>query len=351
MRHAILPSLLLVIGCGPGDEPRIETDHLTFHGELDGVCEGLAVLYEREVDRIEQGLGRELLEPVEVYVGLDEVERRCPAGTSTERSGLTGCVVSPTEVATTLDSLSFQLVDAARFQHGAEGVPFIEGALPFMFGYARPIQGFVQSAAPERGVIVSQLAHDWSELDLVDAGLAIHFLHWVEEAYGAQALRTWLWSDATLSGTGVDAAFTEATGQTLAAAEVRWSEEAERDATFGGLCHGLPAPPLDDGLWVEATACCDAPGVEQLEPPLINVGQQCFTVEGDTEVTVELIAGDGDLVLRPDGCQHWPEASPLVLRAGEAATVTLTPCRWKAMVIGPERCADRNGVRYAISPS
>jgi hypothetical protein len=354
LRRPILLSLPLVIGCGPGDRPRLETEHLTFHGEVDGACEGLGALYEREVDRIEHQLGRELLDPIEVHVGLDEVERRCPEGTSTERSGLTGCVVSPTEVATTMDSLSFQLVDAARVQHGAHGVPFIEVALPYMLGYGRPIQGFVQSAAPERqrGVIVSQLAHGWSEASFVDSGLAVHFLHWVEQDYGSEALRTWLWSDAMLQGTDVVAAFTEATGQTLALAEERWSEDADRDAIFGGLCHGLPAPPLPaGGLSIEATACCDAPGVEQFEPPLVNAGQQCFTVPSDTEVEVELLAGEGDLVLRADGCPHWSDASPLVLRAGEPVTVTLTPCQWKAMVIGPERCSERNGVRYAITPT
>lgn len=353
MRRPILLSYLLVVGCGPGDLPPLETEHLTFHGELGGACEGLGVLYEREVDRIGHELGRELLEPIEVHVGLDEVERRCPEGTATQRSGLTGCVVSPTEVATTLDSLSFQLVDAARLQHGALGVPFVEDALPYMLGYARPTQSFVQSAASERegGVIDSQLEHGWSEEHLVDGGLAIHFLHWVEGAYGSQALRTWLWSEAVLEGTDVGPAFAEVMGEPVALAEERWSEEAGRDAMFGGLCHGLPAPSLAEGLRVEASACCDAPGVEQSEPPLVNAGQRCFTVDGDTEVEVELLAGEGDLVLRADGCPHWPDASPLVLRAGEAATVTLTPCRWKAMVIGPERCGERNGVRYAITPS
>jgi hypothetical protein len=353
LRRPILLSLPLVVGCGPEERPRLETEHLTFHGELDGACEGLGVLYQREVDRIEHELGRELLEPIEVHVGLDEVERRCPEGTSTQEPGLTGCVVSPTEVATTLDALSFQLVDATRVQHGAEGVPFIEGALPYMLGYGRPTRGFVQSAAPERqrGVVVVQLAHDWPEMDLVDGGLAIHFLHWVEQAYGSQALHTWLWSDAVLQGTDVVAAFSEATGQTIARAEERWNEEADRDARFGGLCHGLPAPPLPkSGLSIEASACCDTPGVEQFEPPLINAGQQCFTVDSDTEVEVELLAGDGDLVLRADGCPHWSEVSPLVLRAGETATVTLTPCQWKAMVIGPERCGEPDGVHYEITP-
>jgi hypothetical protein len=353
LRHLHFLSSLLVIGCGPGEHPRIETEHITFHGELDGACEALGVLYERELDRIEHELGRGLLEPVDVHVGLHEVEQRCPEDTPTSISSLAGCVVSSTEVVTTLDALSMQLVDVTRHQHGARGIPFIEMALPRMIGLGRPSVGHSVSAEPWRDdqAIAPQLAYDWSEEAHVAVGRAMHFLHWAEQAYGLEAVQAWLWSDAMLAGTDVDASFAEATGQTVDVAQQRWSDEAEMEAHFDGRCHGLPAPPLPaHGLVVEGSACCDAPGVEQSHPPLLDVAQQCFTVSADTEVDVELLAGDGTLVLRSDGCPSWGNVSPLVLESGQAATVTLTPCRWKAMVVGPEVCDAGERIRYAITP-
>jgi hypothetical protein len=148
-------------------------------------------------------------------------------------------------------------------------------------------------------------------------------------------------------------AFTEATGQTIAVAQERWRDDAELYAMFGGHCHGLPAPPLSaEGLLVEVSApCCDDPEVEQFEPPLLNTGQRCFTLPTDTEVDVEMLAGEGTLVLRPDGCGPTTPSSPLLLLPGEATTVTMTACRWWAMVVGPERCEGGETIRYAVTPS
>lgn len=355
MRLLLTLSLPLAIGCGPAEHPQLETEHLGFHGELQGACgEALGALYEREVDRLEHELGRGLLEPVDVYVGLDEVEQRCPDHTAASGSLPAGCVVSDTAVATTLDGLSMHLVGVTRRQHGVDGIPFIEKALPYMLGLGRPSNDFVVDLSPWRydEAIGPQLAYGWSDEDLVDDGLAMHFLHWMEQAYGRPAVHAWLWSEGMREGTDVEAAFAEVAGQTIDVAESRWSDEAEPDAVFGGLCHDLPAPPLPArGLAVEASACCGEPGVEQFEPPLLNVGQRCFTVPQDTEVHVELLAGEGTLVLRPDGCSPTTPHSPLLVQPGEATTVTMSACRWRAMVIGPERCDEGDEVRYTITPS
>lgn len=355
MRHLLFASSLVAIGCGPTDRPPVETEDLTFHGELDGTCEGLGRLYAREVDRIEHALGRGLLEPVDVYVGVDEVEQRCPAGTSTRASTLAGCVISDTEVAATLDALSLQLVQVTRDQHEVSGIPFIEDALPNMVGLARPSTGYVASVVHRQDPdydLAAQLSYGWSDASLVDTGRAAHFLHWVEHAYGAQAYHAWLWSEGVREGKDVDVAFAAATGQSIDVAQERWGDESELDAMFGGFCHGLPAPPLPAaGLVVEASACCDDPSVEQAFPPLLNVGSRCFTVPTDTEVTVELLAGEGTLELRADGCSPTSPSPPLLVQPGESTTVTMTACRWKAMVIGPERCEPGQEVRYAITPS
>jgi hypothetical protein len=354
VKPQLLLSLPLLIGCGPEANPRLETEHITFHGELEGACEAFGALYEREVRRIEHELGRELLEPVEVYVGLDEVEQRCPEDTPTSDLPVAGCVVSSTEIVASFDGISLQLADVARRQHGVRGIPFIEKALPRMIGLSRPFPGHVVEADPWRyeHAIAPQLAYDWSEEAHVNVSLAMHFLHWAKQAYGPEAVQAWLWSDAVREGSdGVDAAFAEATGQTVAVAQARWSDEAEREVYFDGRCHGLPAPPLPaHGLVAESAACCDAPGVEQSHPPSLDMAQQCFTVSADTEVEVELLAGDGTLVLRPDGCLASGFVSPLVLESGQAATVTLSPCLWRAMVVGPERCDAGHEVRYAITP-
>ena len=223
-----------------------------------------------------------------------------------------------------------------------------------MIGYARPTVGYVVSAEPWRdeNAIAPQLEYGWSDEALVDMSLAMHFLNWAEQAYGLRAVQAWLWSDAMLEGTEVEAAFAEATGQTIVIAEDRWSEEAEREAYFQDLCYGLPTSPLPaEGLVAESPACCDAPGVEQSHPPALNMAQQCFTVDRETVVDVEMLSGEGIFVLRPDGCDSWGSVDRIVLDPGEAATVTLTPCRWKAGVFGPEHCEEGGEVRYAITPS
>jgi hypothetical protein len=354
LRPSLILSLMLVIGCGPGVEPGFETEHLSFHGELDGACgSGLGVLFEREHDRIEHALGRGLLEPLDVYVGYDEIDRRCPPGTSTMDQRVAGCVVSDTAVVTTWEVLDQMLVTQIRRQHDVRGIPFIERALPLMLGLGRPTTGLGVTLYPDPDYAIDeQLAYGWSDEALVDGTLALHFLHWVESTYPSQAYQAWLWSDAVREGVGVQAAFTAAMGQTLDAAKARWSDEADFDAAFDGFCHGTDAPPLPaEGLVVEASACCGDPGVEQAEPPLLNLGRRCFTLPTDTTVDVELIAGDGDLVLRPDGCSETQPSPPLVVGSGEATTVTMTACRWRAMVVGPEQCEGGEAIRYAIEPA
>jgi hypothetical protein len=325
----------------------------SFHGELDGVCEAFGVLYEREVDRIEHELGRGLREPVDVHIGLDEVERLCPSGTSEWYRGVAGCVVSDTEVATTPEALSLQLVKVTRDQHEVRGIPFIETVLPYMFGLGRPSTGVIASVVnpgdPDHD-IASQLLYGWSDESLVGPGLASHFLHWVQQAYGSQAFGAWLWSNGVREGRDVAAAFAEATGQTIAVAQERWGDETESDVVFAGFCHDMPAPPLPaEGLVVEASPCCDDPSVEQHAPPLLNVGTECFTLPTDTEVTLQMLAGEGTLVLRSDGC--LTADSPLEVERGETTTLTLPTCRWIAMVMGPERCEEGGEVRYAVTPS
>jgi hypothetical protein len=353
VRPLLIASLSFVLGCGPEAElPQLETEHFSFHGELEGACDALGRLYERDLDRIAHELGGTLREPVDVYIGFDEVERRCSAYNSEWDSQLAGCVVSDTEVAATLEGLSLHLVNVIREQHEVRGIPFIEKALPYMLGVGRPTAGFVVSVFNPRDPdydIAAQLSYGWSDEPLVSIGLAVHFLHWVGQAYGSHALRAWLWSDEVREGTDVTAAFIEATGQSIAVARERWGDESEYEAVLDGFCHGMPAPPLPpEGLFVEASPCCDDPTVEQHTPPLLDVGTQCFTLPVDTEVTMQLLTGEGTLALRSDGCLT---DSPMFVELGEASTVTLPACRWIATVIGPERCEEGAEMSYAITPS
>lgn len=353
MRRLLAASLSFILGCGPEEEhPRLETEHLSFHGELEGACEALGRLYERDLDRITHELGGELREPVDVYIGLDEVERRCAVSTPEWGGRLAGCVISNTEVAATLEGLSLNLVNVIRKQHEVRGIPFIEKALPYMLGVGRPTAGFVVSVFNPRDPdydVAAELSYGWSDESHVSIGLAVHFLHWVGQAYGSRALQAWLWSDEVREGTDVAAAFIEATGQSIAVARERWGDESEHDAVLEGFCHGMPAPPLPpEGLFVEASPCCDDPTVEQHEPPLLDVGSRCFTLPVDTEVTMQLLTGEGTLALRADGCGT---GSPLFVELGQASTVTLPACRWIATVVGPERCEEGAEMSYVIVPS
>lgn len=342
--------LALALGCGPGEDDSLDTEDLHIHGELDGACSALGRLYERELARVELALGRELLEPVDVLVGRQAVDETCMPEAE---DPLAGCTPSSTEIVTTLPALSHELVHAIRQQHGVRGSPFIEEGLATVIGTGRPNLAISIELDPTDSAhaIAPQLDHGWSELPEVDRSLGAHFLHWMEQAYGPSTLQALLWSEGVRRGDAVAAAYDDATGESLAVGEVRWSEEAEPEVRFADLCYGRPAPGLPaEGLVVEASACCDDPDVEQAEPPLLRMGHRCFTLPAATTLDVELVSGDGELVLRPDGC----EGSPVVLGPGQSTRVVAGACRWQAMVVGPEQCDDdgeaSERIRYAITP-
>lgn len=341
----------LALGCGPGEEDSLETQDLHIHGELDGACSALGRLYQRELARVELALGRELLEPVDVLVGRQAVDDACVP--VREAEPLAGCTISSTEIVTTLPALSHELVHAIREQHGVRGSPFVEEGLATMIGTGRPSLALTIALDPSNPEhdIAAQLEHGWSELSEIDRSLGAHFLRWMEQAYGLATLQEFSWSAGVSRGDAVAAAFDDATGETLAEGEARWSEEADAEARFADLCYGRPAPELPaEGLVVEASACCDDPDVEQAEPPLLRMGHRCFTLPGETSLDVELSSGDGELVLRPDGC----EGAPVVLGPGQSTRLAAGACRWQVMVVGPEQC-DGDGeaserIRYAITP-
>jgi hypothetical protein len=99
-------------------------------------------------------------------------------------------------------------------------------------------------------------------------------------------------------------------------------------------------------LVVEGPACCTDPTAEQGELPWLALGSHCFTLSAPTELQVELISGDGQLVLRSDYC----DSTLVVLGPGESETITAPACRWKVVFAGTEHCDEALGYRYAITP-
>lgn len=349
--HASLLVPFLALGCGEPEPPILETEHLRFHGELDGTCDALGTLYERELARIEASLGRELLEPVDVHVGEAAVERWCSRNWASDEPLPSGCAHSGTFLATNLVSLSHELVHALRRQHGIYGVSLVEEGLATMYGSARPSTGI--SVSIDASIIdvpvIPRLEHDRREATVVDSSVGAHFLHWVGEAYGRGPFLDFIWSDGASEEdpAALQAAFAEATGETMLAAQDRWIEESEYRVMFSDLCYGIDTAPLPAaGLIVEGPACCTDPTAEQSEPPWLELGQRCFTTSTPTELQVELLSGDGMLVLRSDYCDN----TRVVLRPGESETITAPACRWKVTFGGPEHCEDPIGFRYAITP-
>jgi hypothetical protein len=348
--HASVLLLLLALGCSEDQHPVLETEHLRFHGELDGTCEALGTLYERELARIEASLGRELLEPVDIYIGESEVERWCSRYPPDDQLPA-GCARSGTFLATTLGSLSHELVHAVRKQHGVNGVPLIEEGLATMYGSARPSTGvsITLDAGDSDVAPIPRLEHDRLEATSVDSSVGAHFLHWVDEAYGREPLLDFIWSDGVRDGdpAAVQAAFAETIGETMPAAQDRWSGESEYRVVFADLCYGIDTAPLPPaGLLIEGPACCTDPSAEQGEPNLLRLGSRCFTLPASTELQVELISGDGQLVLRSDDC----DGTRVVLGPGESETITASACRWKVIFTGPEHCDEPVAFRYAITP-
>lgn len=343
--------LPLALGCGDDDRPVVETEHLRFHGDLHGACDALGTLYERELARIEASLDRELLEPIDVHVGELALEQWCSPSVYPGEPLPSGCAPSGTLLATSLESLSHELVHAIRLQHDVDGIPVIEEGLATMLGTGRPgaslaisVDAHDPAAAP-----IPRLELDSREESAVDRSIGAHFPHWISETYGREPMLAFLWSDGVRGDDPVaaQASFAQAIGETMLAAQDRWSDESEPRVVFSDLCYGIEAAPLPDaGLLVEGPACCTDPSAEQGEPPLLRLGSRCFTLSDATELQVELISGDGQLVLRPEGC----DSTLLVLGPCESETITAAACRWKAMFVGPEACDEPTGYRYAVTP-
>jgi hypothetical protein len=93
-------------------------------------------------------------------------------------------------------------------------------------------------------------------------------------------------------------------------------------------------------------ACCTDPSAEQGAPPWLTLGSRCFTLSAPTELQVELISGDGQLVLRSDYCDR----ARVVLGPGESEAITASACRWKVVFAGPEHCDEPTEYRYAVTP-
>jgi hypothetical protein len=349
--NAALLSLLLALGCSEGESPLVETEHLRFHGELDGACDALGTVYERELARIEASLGREVLEPIDIHLGEAAIEQWCSTSVSPGEAPPSGCAPSGTLLATTLRSVSHELVHAVRLQHGFRSVPLIEEGLATMYGSSRPnvsLSVSVDAGNPDFAPI-PRLEHDRVDDTSNDYSIGSHFLHWVGETYGREPLLALVWSDGVREAdpAAIEASFAEAIGETMLAAQDRWSDESEYEAIFSDLCYGIDAAPLSPaGLLVEGPACCTDPSAELVDPPWLTLGSRCFTLSAPTDLQVELLSGDGVLVLRPDGC-----SSPrVVLGPGESETVTASACRWKVIFTGPEHCDEPVAFRYAVTP-
>lgn len=350
--RASVLALLLVLGCSEDDLPVLESEHLRFHGELDGACHGLGTLYERELARIEASLGRELLEPIDIYVGEAAIEQWCSTSVYPDEPLPSGCAPSGTLLATSLDSLSHELVHAIRRQHGIYGVALIEEGLATMLGSSRPSKPEAVSvdASDPDAAPIPRLEHDHLEETRGDRSIGAHFLHWVGEAYGRDPLLAFLWSDGVREddAAAVQAAFAEAIGETMLAAQERWSSESAPDVQFSDLCFGIDTAPLPAaGLIVEGPACCSDPSAEQGEPlGLLRLGNRCFTSTETTKLLVELHVGDGQLILRSDS----GDPTLVLLWEGESETITVPAGRWKAMYVSPESCEETVGFRYTVTP-
>jgi hypothetical protein len=261
-----------------------------------------------------------------------------------------GCAPSGTLLATSLGSLSHELVHAIRKQHDIYGVALIEEGLATMYGSSRPSVSYsvsVDASDPDFAPI-PRLEHDHHQESRSDRSIGAHFLHWMAETYGRSPFLDFLWSDGVREDDplAVQDAFAEAIGETMLAAQVRWSEESDYEARFSDLCYGIDTAPLPAaGLLVEGQACCTDPSAEQGEPDLLRVGSRCFSLAAPTELKVELLVGY-DLVLRPDGCG----AELVVVGPGESAILTAGACRWKVMAVAQEDCDEPTGYRYTVTP-
>jgi len=217
-----------------------------------------------------------------------------------------------------------------------------------MLGTSRPALPFSIRLRPADYSPAELLRDGWQDETQNHRVIGAHFQSWAREAYGDEAWRAWIWSDGVLDGNTAEQAFDSNFDEPLSTAVSRWHREAEDEVLFSDLCYGVDAPALPpEGLHVTTSdVCCEDDSTEQVQPPYLALGRRCFTLNSGTDLRVEFLSGDGQLVLRPDGC----EDERVVLEAGQSEMIAASACRWHVLVTGEFRCGTSDTVEYRITP-
>jgi len=343
---------------GSGWEPDTPPDHVTEHLEIwdfgpEDLCAGQIAMMEREAQRLSAEMGLSL-QRLRVAWGEAATESLCDAVVRAQ-----GCARGSganTYIATGRESASHELVHAIRRQNELQTHVFFEEGLAEQLGANRPNGSYSAWLPPSLDEFGPTVLLQYSQSDFYVGHkvpgdfytLAAHYLTFVRETYGADALTSFLRS---AGKSNVDEAFADAFGVSVEASELAWQRDAPSSYELGEPCHEmLEWGP--DGIALEQVLSCE------LEETLLYAGSGlgstrgcCFDLAEPTSVQISLEVEEGSVTLLADECWEISadseESGVSVSRLTTPKTLLLAGCRWR---VTPVVSTPGGSFRVTVAP-
>lgn len=329
-------ALYLSGACAPAEPIVILTEHLHIEpSDSDTVCRGSLDNMEALLGHVATFLMVEIPSPIRLFYGDTAVSDHCG-------EGLGGCT-SPTRVFAKGFSVYHELVHAVRFVGRVPGTRFFEEGLAVVLSGFQPE---AQSVEIDAGATllgpVELNAIPWDDRSFSDYGIAAHFVSWLIDEFGQEAVARFYNDEGYMSRKAEGLAFEEAFGLTLAEAEDAWRSASPLRYEWGENCD--PARRVEwSGATLEykAELDCEAEGALGPGPSEnVTVVGACFNVEAAATLQVDFVADAGTLTILLESCAPVGGLTPehlqtKIVEAGASLALPFAPCTWELVVTAP----------------
>jgi hypothetical protein len=331
--------LALLAACGD-DLPEVATEHLDIilH-DTDRACQGSVDDFEDHTQRVASVLGVDLQTRILLRLGPSAVDEFC--GRDPLVGYLSGCTAGhydETIANADFNSVFHELVHAVRFSSGVKGTRFFEeGIAMVLSGGTGHSNGVLRPPESARSLVLLATL-PWSEFTYDDYIVAGHFVGWLYTTR-LDDLLLFLADERYTEATGVEAAFHERFGVSLAEAEDLWRTTSEDGYGWGEHCD--PERTLEwDGQSLALTGRIDCDDRDTIGPAFaeqLNARPSCFTTDEPGTFRVDFDAPSGQLVFQSLDCIPTGGLTPehtqrKTLSAGESIEVPFGRCDWSVVV-------------------
>ena len=353
--RAVAVVVTALAGCG-ADDPEM-LGYATQYLELTAhapVCEGTRRMLDAEVERISGELGLSTPEALSLHFGHD-VEDDC------QFVGVTGCaggLRADAHGSTTLWAAPHELVHMIRRWHGITGPDVFEEGIATILGGGpiSPASAHLPASARVLGPTAFLANPSHAFLDDHDGtSTGAHFLGWLRDDHGAEAVVQWLSSPAYMRSESADEqadVFAEAFGIPLTGAEATWRASAAADYAFGTPCPPGVAELDAHALATSGRLDCELPDTlgPHGEDERISGPPLCFSLPARSTVEIVLEGPEGfglSIEHAFAGCDHGTDddGGRAAIEWGTTQRHVLAGCTW---IVRPQADVDTVG-SYAVS--